>query len=132
MNNWNGIGRFTKDPVVRYTQKELAVAAFTIAIARGKENEPVDYIPCKAIGKTAELIEKYMTKGCLVGINGAIQTGSYEKDGHRVYTTEVLVNRIDFLSRPKQEQKPQEQKPEVYEPTMPEGFSMLDEDIPFE
>lgn len=132
MNNWNGVGRFTKDPVVRYSQNQTAVASFTIAIARGKENDPVDYIPCKAIGKTAELIEKYMVKGCLVGVSGAIQTGSYEKDGHKVYTTEVLVGRIDFISRPK-EQKP-EPKPEpkeTYEPTVPEGFASLDDDFPF-
>ncbi len=131
MNNWNGVGRFSKDPVVRYSQQGTAVASFTIAIARGKEGEPVDYIPCKAFGKTAELIEKYMTKGCLTGISGSIQTGSYEKDGHKVYTTEVLVNRIDFLSRPKKEEPKPEPKTEAYEPTVPEGFAMLDEDIPF-
>ena len=127
MNSWNGIGRFTKEPVVRYTDKQVAIASFSLAIARGGKDDPVDYVPCKAIGKTAEIIEKYSYKGQRVGVNGTIQTGSYEKDGRKVYTTEVLVNRMEFCDGRKEE-KPVE-KP--VEPTIPEGFSMLDEDIPF-
>lgn len=127
MNSWNGIGRMTKDPVVRYTEKQVAIASFSLAIARGGKDDPVDYVPCKAIGKTAEIVEKYSYKGQRVGINGTIQTGSYEKDGRKIYTTEVLVNRMEFCDSRKEE-KPVE-KP--VEPEIPEGFTMLDEDIPF-
>lgn len=95
------MGRLTKDPEVRYTQGEnpTAVAKFTIAVDREikHENGPTaDFISCTAFGKTAEFIEKYFSKGRKIGLSGRIQTGSYQKDGQTIYTTDVLVNKVDF------------------------------------
>ena len=103
MNKVSLIGRTTKEIELRYTtgNNPLAVARFTIAVNRRKKDE-ADFISCVAFGKTAEVMEKYVGKGHRVGILGHIQTGSYEKDGHKVYTTDVIVDELDFLE-PKHE-----------------------------
>ena len=131
MNSWNGIGRLTKDPVVRYTTNEKAVASFSIAIARGGKEDPVDYIPCKAFGKTAEILEQYGKKGLKIGVNGTIQTGSYEKDGKKVYTTEVLVIRMEFCESARTKEEPKEEPKAEKKEAIPEGFAMLDADDEF-
>ena len=87
-------------------------------------------------GKTAELVEKYITKGRLVGVTGRIQTGSYEKDGKKVYTTEVLADRVEFLDRGDRAAEGQQggfsTAAPAAMPSVPEGFSQLtDDDIPF-
>ena len=78
----------------------MAVAGFTLAVDRKyrKEGEQsADFINCKAFGKIAEVIEKYVTKGTKIAIVGRIQTGSYtNKDGQKVYTTEVMVEELEF------------------------------------
>lgn len=97
------MGRLTRDPEVRYTQGEnqLAIARFTLAVDRrfnrnGDENT-ADFIPCVSFGKTAEFAEKYFRKGTKVAVTGRIQTGSYtNKDGVKVYTTEVVVEEQEF------------------------------------
>ena len=130
MNSWNGIGRMTKDPVVRYTEKQVAIASFSLAIARGGKDDPVDYVPCKAIGKTAEIVEKYSYKGQRVGINGTIQTGSYEKDGHKVYTTDVVAENIEFCEKKKadgSEGQPKQNESDEFM-KIPDG---IQEEIPF-
>lgn len=102
MNIFCCIGRLTKDPEMRYAQNAngTAVAKFTIAIdrQRKKEGEPsADFLNCVAFGKTAETISKYFTKGRRIAVNGHIQTGSYKaKDGHTVYTTDILVDAFYF------------------------------------
>lgn len=128
MNTVQLIGRLTRDPEVRYSQAGTAFANFSIAIDRGKDKEGndkgADYPNIVCVGKTAELVETYLTKGRQVGIIGRIQTGSYEKDGKKVYTTEVFADRIEFLGS-KTEEKKEEQQP------IP-GFAQLkDDDIPF-
>ena len=98
MNKVILIGRMTKDAEVRYTQqKNTAVANLTLAVDRKTEKDKTDFINCVAWGKVAELIEKYVSKGDRLGIVGHIQTGSYEKDGKKVYTTEVFVEELEFL-----------------------------------
>lgn len=120
MNQVIIIGRMTKDPVVRW-KDDLAMAQFTIAVDRPTKAKETDFISCKAWGKTAELIEKYMKKGSLVAVDGAIQTGSYEKDGVKNYTTDVKVNRVEFLESKKEKAS-----------DLPEGFEEIDDDeIPF-
>ena len=104
MNSVSLIGRLTRDPEVRYgAASQTAVARFSIAIDRGRDRDGndrgADYPNIVCFGKTAELVEKYLGKGRLVGITGRIQTGSYEKDGKKVYTTEVLADRVEFLDR---------------------------------
>ena len=124
MNNWVGIGRLTKDVDLRYTPQELAVARFTIAIDDGYgEKKKTDFISVVAFGKQAENCEKFLAKGRLVGVQGKIQTGSYEKDGKKVYTTDVAASNIEFLEWG--------EKKEVVTDDVPAGFSALNEDIPF-
>lgn len=103
MNKTILIGRLTADPIVRYTNGDtpMAVARWTVACYRPfkKDGEQsADFIQCLAFGKTAELLERYFFKGMKIGVDGRIQTGSYEnKDGQKVYTTEVLAERVEFV-----------------------------------
>ena len=125
MNNVVLIGRLTKDPETRYSG-ETAVTTFTLAVDRPmSKDKTADFIRIVTFGKTAELCEKYLAKGRQVAIQGRIQTGSYEdKDGKRVYTTDVIADRVQFLGG-KPEQR--EQNEEQYE-----GFQAVDDsDIPF-
>ena len=102
------IGRITRDPEVKYSATGVAVARFSVAIDRGKdkngEDRGADYPMVCCMGKTAEIIEKWAYKGQLVGVNGRVQTGSYDKNGQKVYYTEIVAERVEFLSR-KQEQE---------------------------
>lgn len=91
-------GRLVRDPEIRYTNGEeaKAVAKYTIAVDRMKDKE-ADFISCVAFGKSAEFAEKYFRKGQRVLISGRIQTGSYtNKDGQKVYTTDVLIATQEF------------------------------------
>lgn len=102
MNTINLIGRLTKDPELRYSQSGMAICTFTIAVNRDFTNQngerEADFIQCKAFKKTAENLANYQQKGSQIGVVGRIQTGSYEgQDGKRVYTTDVMVDRIEFL-----------------------------------
>ena len=123
------IGRLTKDPDTRYGQNsQMAVSKFTVAVDRGKDKEGndkgADFINCVAFGKTAESIEKFFHKGNRIGVTGHITTGSYEdKDGRKVYTTEVAVDRFEFVESKKEAPSKDD---------IPSGFSKLEDDIPFE
>lgn len=108
MNSVCLIGRLARDPIVRYSQNGLAIARFTVAVDRRlsrqkkqeleANNQPTaDFISCSAFGASAELISNYFKKGSQIGIEGRIQTGSYEKEGRTVYTTDVVVNNITFV-----------------------------------
>lgn len=108
MNNITLLGRLTRDPELKYTQSGTAVTRITVAVDRGlsKEkrqaaqasNQPTaDFINCIGWGKTAELISNYFSKGNQIGIVGRIQTGSYEKNGQMVYTTDVVINSVSFI-----------------------------------
>ena len=138
MNQVSLIGRLTRDPEVRYgAQSQTAVARFSIAIDRGKdkngEDRGADFPGIVCFGKTAELCERYLGKGRLVGIQGRIQTGSYEKDGRKVYTTEVLADRVEFLDRgDKSGGSAVQMGGAPSENQVPAGFTeMTDDDIPF-
>lgn len=129
MNSVITIGNLTRDPDVRYTESGLAIARFSVALNRGKDKDGndrgADYPSCIAFGKTAELMERYVRKGDKIAVEGHIQTGSYEKDGKKVYTTDVVADRVEFLT-PKGKDKAAED-----DNAAPEGFSKLEEDIPF-
>lgn len=133
MNKVSLIGRLTKDIELRYTANtQKAMARFTLAVNRLKKEDGADFINCIAWGKTAEIMEKYVKKGHLIGITGRIQTGSYEKDGHKVYTTDVMVEGMEFLERREKESNPAPKPtPEPVEEEIPDGFEYLEEDIPF-
>lgn len=96
------VGRLTKDPELRYTPSGIATVRFTIAVNRtftGQSGEKeADFINCVAWRKQAENLANYQRKGNLIGVEGRIQTGSYEgQDGKRVYTTDVVADSIQFL-----------------------------------
>ena len=103
MNKVILVGRLVRDPDVRYSQTgngNMAVARYTLAVDRKfkKEGEQnADFINCIAFGKSGEFAEKYFFKGIKIAISGRIQTGSYtNKDGQRVYTTDVVVEEQEF------------------------------------
>lgn len=101
MNNVQLVGRFTRDPDVRYTDGGMSIARFTLAIDRRTKKDAeqtADFISCVAFGKTAEFIEKYFFQGNRMGLVGRIQTGSYvNKDGVKVYTTDVIADNVEFV-----------------------------------
>lgn len=103
MNSVALVGRLTKDPALSYTKSNKAFVRFTLAVDRhvpkDKQDgvQTADFISCQAWDKTAEIIGQYAKKGALAEVNGRIATGSYEKDGQRVYTTDVLVSNFYLL-----------------------------------
>lgn len=133
MNNVAIIGRLTKDPEVRYTADQMAVATFTVAINRGKDkngnDRGTDYPRVTVFGRQAENCERFLAKGRLVGVQGRIQTGSYtNKEGRTVYTTGVIADRVEFLEWGEKGEHRETEAP--MEP--PEGFmAVSDDDIPF-
>lgn len=146
MNKVILMGRLTRDPEVRYSQGDnaTAIARFTLAVERRikRDNEAsADFINCVSFGRSAEFAEKYFRKGTKVVICGRIQTGSYtNKDGQKVYTTDIVIEEQDFAeskatsqqnnsgsvqnnSNSRQSQKPQ--------PDPDEFMSVDDDDLPF-
>ena len=123
-------GRLVREPEVRYTQSGTCWASFSVAVNNPGKDKGASYINCKAFEKTAESIEKNAYKGRLVGITGRIQTGNYTaKDGRKVYTTDVIVDRMEYFDK-KTEAQPDEIDRQASMPI--EGFSQItDEDIPF-
>ena len=100
MNAVQLVGRLTKDPEIRYTEGQMAVARFTVAIDRPPRDgkKEADFPNVVVFGKQAENCGKYTAKGKLIGIEGRIQTGSYtNKNGDKVYTTDVVANRVEFI-----------------------------------
>ena len=95
MNSIVLIGRMTKDPELKYTNNGKGNTRFTLAVQRNKDE--TDFINCVAWEKTAENIAEYFKKGSQIAVQGAIRTGSYEKDGRTVYTTDVWVYKFDFI-----------------------------------
>ena len=96
------VGRLTKDPELRYTPSGVPMARFTVAVNRTFSNQSgereADFIGCIAWRKQAENLANFMRKGSLIGVEGRIQTGSYEgQDGKRVYTTDVVADAVQFL-----------------------------------
>ena len=111
MNNVILIGRLTKEPELNETKGGLSVCKFTLAVNRMKKDDPTDFINCVSFGKTAELIANYVRKGKKLGVVGRIQTGKYtNKEGNVVYTTDILVNQIEFLESAGEKQQVKETK----------------------
>ncbi len=109
MNEVHIMGRLTTDPKVTYTQGEnpMAIARYTVAVDRPKrsgQEKQTDYISCVAFGRNGEFAEKYLKKGGPIIVHGSIQTGSYtNKEGVKIYTTEVNVTRHEFVLGQKKE-----------------------------
>ncbi len=101
MNKAILVGRLTKDPELRTTGSGVSVCSFTIAVNRRFKNAEggydADFINCVAWRQQAEFVAKYFTKGRMLGLCGSIQTRNYDKDGQRVYVTEVVADEISFV-----------------------------------
>jgi len=136
MNSVVLIGRLTKDPEVRYTGDQMAVASFTVAIdrpQRADKEKQTDFPRVTVFGKQAESCERFLKKGRLVAVEGRIQTGSYtNKDGQKVYTTDVVANRVEFLEWGDKSEFKSGAGQTRAEEGIPAGFQVIDDDdIPF-
>ena len=131
MNSVNLIGRLARDPELRYTNSQMAVCQFTLAVDRrvkAGEERQADFIRVTVFGKVAENAAKYLSKGKQAAVTGRLQTGSYQnKNGETVYTTDVIAAEVQFLT-PVGSGK-------VVAPAegfaAPDGFEAIDDDIPF-
>lgn len=142
MNKVILMGRLTRDPEVRYSQGEnaTAIARYTLAVDRrykGNGDQSADFINCTAFGKSGEFAEKYLHKGTKIVVVGRIQTGSYtNKDGVKVYTTEVVVEEHEFAESKKTSEEGDSAAAPAPAPTgagdgfmnIPDG---IDEELPF-
>lgn len=139
MNKVILMGRLTRDPDIRYSQGESAtcVARFTLAVDRRfkkqGDEQTADFINCVCFGKTAEFAEKYLIQGTKVVGCGRIQTGSYtDQEGKKVYTTDVVLEEVEFAESKKTQQENQNgSNPQ----TTPDGFMNIpegiDDELPF-
>lgn len=143
------VGRLTKDIELRKTQSGLSVASFTVACDRrlsqaqkNNNEQSADFINCVAWRGSADFLGKYARKGDTVGVEGRLQTRSYDRDGQRVYVTEVLANSVNLLHskqtvqsqeqasyepQPTQEPKPQQMSDFDYLPNV----DVSSDDLPF-
>lgn len=115
MNKAVLIGRLTRDPEVRYANnngEQFAIARYTLAVDRRtgkKEGQTADFISCVAFGRNGEFAEKYLKQGIKIAVEGHIQTGSYtNKDGQKVFTTEVVVENQEFVESKNSQSEPKE------------------------
>lgn len=147
MNKVVLMGRLTRDPEVRYSSGEnaLAIARYTLAVDRRfhKDNEAsADFIGCVAFGKGGEFAEKYLRQGTKIVVTGRIQTGSYtNREGQKVYTTEIVVEDQEFAESKAASQNNSQtsagsrQQPPPPMPTDKDGFMQIpdgiDEELPF-
>lgn len=139
MNKVILMGRIVRDPDVRYSQGangSTAVARYTIAVDRKfkQEGQPTaDFINCIAFGKLGEFAEKYLKQGIKIAVTGRIQTGSYtNKDGQKVYTTDVVVEEQEFCESKASQQSQNNDRPQASS----DGFMSIpdnleDEGLPF-
>ena len=140
MNKVILMGRLTRDPEVRYSAGEnaLAIARYTLAVDRRFRRDgeaTADFISCVSFGRTAEFAEKYFRQGMRVLVSGRIQTGSYtNKEGQRVYTTDIIADDQEFADS-KNASAGGKQAPEMGKPigdgfmSIPDGVE--DESLPF-
>lgn len=139
------MGRLTRDPNITYSQgtDNMAIARFTLAVDRrvsrqeGSDQQTADFISCVCFGRQAEFAEKYLRQGIKVAVTGRIQTGSYtNKDGQKVYTTNVVLDDIEFAESKNAGGPASTSAPSRPEPSaavdgfmnIPDG---LDEELPF-
>ena len=144
MNKVILMGRLTRDPEVRYSSGDnaMAIARYSLAVdrrfRRNNDEQTADFINCVAFGKAGEFAEKYFRKGTKVAITGRIQTGSYiNKDGQKVYTTDVVVEEQEFAESKNAASSDNGFVPAKSEPAseITDGFMNIpdgiDEELPF-
>lgn len=138
------MGRFTKDPELRSTPQSVSVCNFRLAVPRNYKTNGTyesDFIDCVAWRNTAEFISKFFKKGNLVCVEGSLQSRSWEQDGQRRYTLEVMVDNTYFVESKKDAEggdyagntfsAPDKVPAEPKESFSSEGFNALDDDLPF-
>jgi single-strand DNA-binding protein len=137
MNKAMIIGNLTRDPEVNTTASGISVCRFTVAVTRPFKRDETDFISCVAWRKSAEIISQYVKKGNKIAITGYIQTGSYEKDGTRRYTTDLIVEDFEFLT-PKgqgggtsQDTPPPPKESGIFEDEKRDFEPLDDEQMPF-
>ena len=137
MNSVILIGNLTRDPELRYSTgaNQTAICRFSIAVNDGYgDNERTSFINIVVFGKQAENCDRYLAKGRKVAVNGRLQTGSYEKNGQKIYTTDVVADRVEFLGRPQEEAAAQDQSKPAPAPMPTQNSAweaIKDDDIPF-
>lgn len=137
MNKVVLMGRLTRDPNIQYSQdSKTAVARYTLAVDRKYKKEgdqqTADFVGCVCFGKNAEFVERYLHQGTKVVVCGRIQTGSYtNKQGQKVYTTDVVVEEHDFAESKASggNQNTQGSSSEKNMPTDSEGFMQIPDDV---
>ena len=129
MNIVTLIGRLTKDPEIRYSQGEnaMAIARFTLAVDKNfkKKDDKANFINCVAFGKIAETVEKHVFKGSKIAVIGEWTTGSYKnKDGNTVYTNDCNISKLEFC-----DSKSQSNSQPQTAPSVDMGFMNIDTDM---
>jgi single-strand DNA-binding protein len=128
MNNVVLTGRLTANPELKVTQSGTKVCVFALAVNKDKEHTDFPQIVC--FEKTAENLCTYQKKGRMIGVNGRLQTRSYERqDGTKAYVTEVIANTVEYLSS-KSDNSAKTQQNEVVE-VAEVPVSVSDDDLPF-
>ena len=146
INSVNLTGRLTRNPELRKTQSDIAITNITLAVNRtftdANGERQADFINCVLFRKTAEIAQQYLRKGNLVGVTGRLQSRSYDnKDGQRVFVTEVVVENLAFLESKQQSQDSNQQSQQYSQPQVRNGqqenpfasgsVEITDEDLPF-
>lgn len=151
MNRVVLVGRMTRDPELRRTNSGAAVTSFTLALNRNynsADGQQADYIPCVVWNRIAENVEKYCSKGSLVGVDGRLRSRSYDNaQGQRVYVVEVVCDSVQFLetraARERNQQQPQAPQNDFYDGGMKtvdlekdfdnsfNSFDIMEDDIQF-
>lgn len=134
MNIVTLMGRLTAEPELKTTNSGLNYCRFNIAVDRptSKDKErQTDFISCIAWRTTAEFICKYFSKGNRIALNGNIQTGSYEKDGQKIFTTDVIAEKVYFCEGKQSQQSQQTQQPQQEPPKQGYLTPALPDDLPF-
>lgn len=128
MNNVVLTGRLTANPELKVTQSGTKVCVFALAVNKDKEHTDFPQVVC--FGKTAENLCTYQKKGSMIGVNGRLQTRSYDRqDGTKAYVTEVIANAVEYLSS-KSENEAKTQQNEVVE-VVETPVNVSDDDLPF-
>lgn len=120
-------GRLVKDVELKGTIA-FQIARFTVAVNRQFKKDEADFINCVAFGKKAETIEKFFKKGSPINIEGRLQTGSYEKDGVKHFTTDVIVDNFEFVASSKKVENKTENNM-LFDDLTP--VNEIDEELPF-
>ena len=139
MNKCILIGRLCSDPEAKQTPSGTIVSRYRLAVDRQRkqdEEQSADFIPCVCFGKTADFANKYLHKGTKIAIEGRIQTGSYEKDGAKHYTTDIIVDRHEFCESKQSNASGATPTPDAgySAPTDADDFQIVDgsnDDLPF-